>query len=142
MTNTQTPSPSAWQTLAEVDLAGQPGVDQVAWGHVAGAVRFFNLTPADLERLKRTVAEAMVKAIERSHHFRSDLPVSIHLRVSYKTLAGPITTHKDMPDLTASMSAKESLRGWGFFLVERMVDDTQTPPENPTHSIELFLYRE
>jgi len=142
MTNTQPPSSSLWQILTEINLAGQPGIDQVAWDHVAGVVRSLQLAPADLERLKTAIAETMLKAIKRGRHYRSDLPVSIQLRISYKTLARPTTNHKDMPDLTANTSAQESLRGWGFFLVERMVDDIQIRGKNTHNSIELFLYRE
>lgn len=142
MTNAQPSAPSAWQTLIEVYLAGQPGVDQLAWNYVAGVVRSFNLAPADLERLQTTIVETMLKAIEPSPNYRSDLPVPIRLRASYKILTEPTSAQKDVSGLIANMPAQESLRGWGFFLIERVVDNSQTPLENSTHSIELFLYRE
>lgn len=142
MTNTRSSLPSAWQNLAEINLSGQPGADRLARNYVASAVRPLNLSPADLERLKTAITEAVLKAIEHGHHYRFNLPVSIRLRVSYRALAGQVTDRGNTPDLTAKVSVHESSRGWGFFLIERIVDDTQTADEDMHHSIELFLYRE
>ena len=142
MSKTQPSLPSVWQTLAEINLADHPGVDQLASDQTVTVVRSLNLSPVDLDRLQMAVAEAVLKAIEPNNHYPSDFPASIRLRVFYRTLAGPITKPEPTLSLTTNERNRESSRGWGFFLTERIVDDTQTAGEMRFYSIELFLYRE
>ena len=143
------PPDRTWQILAEFNLPGQSGADRLARDYVATAVQPLNLSPADLERLKTAVAEAVLNAIEHGNRYRSELSVSIRLRVSDKVVAVQITDHGDAPipdsetpDLTTKVSEQESFRGWGFFLIERMMDDVQITGEGTHHRIELFLYLE
>jgi len=149
MTNAHPSSQSAWQTLAEFNLSSQLGADRLARDDVAAAVRPLNLSPADLERLKTAVAEAVLNAIEHGNRYRSDLPVTIRFRVSYMAVAVQITDQGNVPirdpetpDLSAKVSEQGPPQGWGFFLIERMVDDIQIISNGIHHSIELFLYLE
>jgi anti-sigma regulatory factor (Ser/Thr protein kinase) len=145
MTNTHPSLPSAWQMLAEITLPGQAGADRLARNHVASAVRPLNLSPVDLERLETAVAEAVLKIIERGSRYPAKPAVSIQLRVSYKASAIQITNQETVSisdDLTTKMTAQEPFQGWGFFLIERMVDNAQIAGDAVQHSIQLFLYRE
>jgi anti-sigma regulatory factor (Ser/Thr protein kinase) len=95
--------------------------------------------------LKVAIAEAVLKVIESGNRYPSNLPVSIRLRVSYRTLTMQSTDQENVsiPDeLTVNISAQEPFQGWGFFLLERRVDDIQIVGDAAQHSIELFLYRE
>jgi hypothetical protein len=54
---------------------------------------------------------------------------------------GPISP-PEPPDLAAKVSGQQRPRGWGFFLIEKMVDDVQISGDGAHHTIELFLYLE
>lgn len=144
--STQAP---AWQTLAEFSLPSQPGSDEAAIDQVAAAVQALQLSPLSLARLKTAVAEATLNAIEHGNRSRPDLPVSIRVLVSDKTLLvrvtdqgrGPIPK-PEAPDLAAKVAGRQPLRGWGFFLIEKMMDDLRVTGDEAHHTIELFLYLE
>jgi len=145
MTNTQTSLPSAWQMLAEINLPGQAGADRLARNYLASAVHPLNLSPADLERLKTAVAEAVLTAFEPGNRYPANSADSIRLRVSCKAAIIQITDQQttSIPDdLAAKISEQEPFQGWGFFLIERVVDGHQRSGEDKYHSIELFLYPE
>jgi anti-sigma regulatory factor (Ser/Thr protein kinase) len=139
----------AWQTLAEFSLPSQPGSDRMAREQITTALRTLNLSPADLERLKTAVAEATLNAIEHGNRFRPDRPVAIRILASVKTVTVSITDQghgpipePQSPDLAAKVAGQQSPRGWGFFLIEKMVDDFRISGDETHHTIELFLYLE
>jgi len=139
----------AWQTLAEFVLPSQRDSDRQARAQVAEAVAPLKLPEAHLERLKTAVAEATLNAIEHGNRYRPDAPVIIRVQVSEQALrvsvtdrgGGPISPPQP-PDLAAKVSGQQTLRGWGFFLIERMVDELQVREDGAQHTIELFLYLE
>jgi hypothetical protein len=145
MLNVQ-PSPKpTWETLVEFNLPGQPGAPQLAEEYAAAAVDALNLSPTELERLKTLVADAVLNAIESNNRFQPDWPPFIQLRVSVRALAdqkGAPIPGSGRPPLITRVTEPESARGWGFFLVERQVNDIQSTGEGGYHRIELFLYLE
>jgi anti-sigma regulatory factor (Ser/Thr protein kinase) len=139
----------AWQTLAELVLPSQLDSDRQARAQVAEVVRLLNLPETHLERLKTAVAEATLNAIEHGNRYRPDAPVIIRVQVSEHALRVSITDQgrepispPEPPDLAAKVSGQQTLRGWGFFLIERMVDELQVREDGAQHTIELFLYLE
>ncbi len=130
-------------------LPGQPGSDRQARERVAAAVEPLKLPPAYLERLKTAVTEATLNAIEHGNRNRSDLPVTIRVLVSERALAVQITDQgnepippRAEPDVASKVAGQEPPRGWGLFLIERMVDDVQITADEAHHTVELFLYLE
>lgn len=130
-------------------LPSQPGSDRQAREQVAAAVGSLKLPPAYLERLKTAVTEATLNAIEHGNRNRSDLPVTIRVLVSERALAVQITDRGNEPipsltepDLASKVAGQEPGRGWGLFLIQRMVDDVQITADEAHHTVELFLYLE
>ena len=142
-------TPPSWQTLADFTLPSQPGSDRQARERVAMAVEPLKLPPAYLDQLKTAVTEATLNAIEHGNRNRSDLPVTIRVLVSDKALAVQITDQgnepipaRSEPVLANKVAGQEPSRGWGLFLIERMVDDVQITADEAHHTVELFLYLE
>ena len=107
------------------------------------------LSPTDLERLKTAVAEATLNAIEHGNRYQPDLPVTIRVLASAKAITVSITDQgkgpipdPHSPDLAAKVAGQEAPRGWGFFLIEKMVDEFRITAGEAHHTIELFLYLE
>lgn len=143
-------SESRWLTLSEFTLPGEPGNDRLAAEKVAEAIRQLPLSPARLERLKTAVGEAALNALEHGSHFQHELPVAIRVRASAEAIKVDITDfgaqqipeQTPTPDLEAKLRGEQSPRGWGFFLIEHMVDSVQITNQPSQHTIELFLYLE
>ncbi|MGH2542003.1 MAG: ATP-binding protein, partial [Ardenticatenaceae bacterium] len=144
----------AWETLAAFSLPSEPGNERLAMQRVTEAVQSpdapWILPPARLDRLKTAVAEATMNAIEHGNANRAELPVEIEVRRSPAAIAVRITDQgggkpigePGTPDLEAKLAGLQSPRGWGLFLIEKMVDEMTIMSDAAHHTIELVLYRE
>jgi hypothetical protein len=46
-----------------------------------------------------------------------------------------------IPNLEAKLAGEQSPRGWGLFLIEKMVDAMRTSTDDQYHTIELEMSR-
>ena len=90
-----------------------------------------------------------MNAMEHGNHFQEDKPVTV------RVLAGPdrlIARVEDMggdapiptatkPDLQAKLQGEQTPRGWGLFLIQKMVDEMNTYSNGDRHVVELVLMR-
>ena len=116
----------AWQTLAEFSVTGEPGSESLPAEGISQAVRGLHLPSAQLERLKAFVAEAARNAMQRC----STIPQSGAV-VSIRVLAS-----------NANGLSRQSTLGWGFFLIERAINDARATSGRACYLIEVFLYLE
>lgn len=128
------PNPT-WHTLAEFALRNQPDSEQLARSTMAEVVASLRLSTAHLERLKTAVARATGNALEHGRRNQTDLPIVIRVQVSEKALHGS-------SEPSTKFSGQQTSRGWGFFLIEKMMNDRRTSADEAHHTIELFLYLE
>jgi anti-sigma regulatory factor (Ser/Thr protein kinase) len=116
---------------------------------VAEVATGLGLTGDRLERLKTAVSEAAMNAIEHGNKGDPGLAVEIEVLANAEKLivrirdqgggspiAPPVT-----PDLEAKLAGEQSPRGWGLFLIERMVDAMRTSVDGDHHIIELEMAR-
>jgi serine/threonine-protein kinase RsbW len=141
---------SSWRTLADFSLPSEKGNERTAVRLVEEAVKPLNLPPDRLERLKTAVAEATMNATEHGNGFQSDLPVTIQVMASENIMSIEITDYGEngpiqlgeKPEIEAKLNGQQTMRGWGFFLIEKMVDEMQIRNGDTNHTIQLFLYLE
>lgn len=143
-----------WQPLAEFSFPSEPGNERIISEQVATVIADSrpDLPARRLERLKTAVAEATMNAIEHGNRFRPEMPVSIQVLASEAALAVRITDHgqgasqpiptPETPDLEAKLAGLQTPRGWGLFLIEKMVDEMHVTSDEDHHTIELILYLE
>jgi anti-sigma regulatory factor (Ser/Thr protein kinase) len=101
-----------------------------------------------LERLKTAVGEATMNAMEHGNEYRADRPVSIRvlhspgrLRVQVSDLGGAAELpDAEAPDLEAKLAGKQTPRGWGLFLIEKMVDEANVTGEGAQRTLELVVH--
>jgi serine phosphatase RsbU (regulator of sigma subunit)/anti-sigma regulatory factor (Ser/Thr protein kinase) len=137
-----------WQTLATWSLPSGPGNERLAMESVAEVARQLNLPERRLERLKTAVAEATMNAMEHGNKYRVDLPVSVEVRASAQALAvrisdsggGPPIQPTAAPDLVAKLAGLQSPRGWGLFLIEKLVDQMRVTSDDTHHTVELVMH--
>jgi serine phosphatase RsbU (regulator of sigma subunit)/anti-sigma regulatory factor (Ser/Thr protein kinase) len=133
--------------LAEFQLASRPGNEREAIARVVGAIEGLGLAPPVVKRLETAVAEATMNAMEHGSGYRADLPVSIRvlhapdrLSVQVTDLGGaPDAVAHEAPDLEAKLAGEQTPRGWGLFLIEKMVDETNVTADGGRRTIELVL---
>jgi serine/threonine-protein kinase RsbW len=114
---------------------------------VAEAVQGLNLPPRKLDRLKTATAEAAMNAIEHGNKYRSDLPVHIHVIASNNRLrieimdygGGTKLPEPDTADLERKILGLEPPRGWGRFLIKKLVDEMNDYTDGVHHTLELVI---
>jgi serine phosphatase RsbU (regulator of sigma subunit)/anti-sigma regulatory factor (Ser/Thr protein kinase) len=139
-----------WRILAEFSLPSELGNECEATTQVTAAIRSLNLPDLRVQRLRTAVAEATMNAIEHGNKKRPELPVFIQVLASSRALAVRISDHggggpisyAEPPDLYAKLAGKQSPRGWGLFLIEKMVDEVHVSSDEAHHTLELILYLE
>jgi serine phosphatase RsbU (regulator of sigma subunit)/anti-sigma regulatory factor (Ser/Thr protein kinase) len=136
--------------LAEFELASAPGNEREAMERVERAVGDLGLESARMERLRTAVAEATMNAMEHGNEYREDCPVSITVRHDADRLRVEVTDHglsgelppAESPDLEAKLEGRQKPRGWGLFLIEKMVDEARDTSGEGTHTLELTVHLE
>jgi serine phosphatase RsbU (regulator of sigma subunit)/anti-sigma regulatory factor (Ser/Thr protein kinase) len=135
------------RVLAEFEVASKVGGERSAIARVEEAVAELGMAPAKLERLKTAVGEATMNAIEHGNEFRPDRPVAIRVRASAARVWVDVTDEggdrplpePEIPDLDAKLAGLQRTRGWGLFLIERMVDEMQVSGDGRHHTVELAI---
>jgi serine phosphatase RsbU (regulator of sigma subunit)/anti-sigma regulatory factor (Ser/Thr protein kinase) len=133
--------------LAEFEVASEAGNERAAVARVERTVADLGIAPARLERLKTAVAEATMNAIEHGNAFRADQPVSVRVLHTGASVSVQVTDHggaaalsePERPDLEAKLAGEQRPRGWGMFLIEKLVDDTRVTADAGTRTLELLL---
>jgi serine phosphatase RsbU (regulator of sigma subunit)/anti-sigma regulatory factor (Ser/Thr protein kinase) len=133
--------------LAEFELQSAPGNEREAMERVESAVADLGLETARVERLKTAVGEATMNAMEHGNEYRADRPVSIRVLRSGDRLRVQVTDRgaaedlpePEAPDLEAKLEGRQEPRGWGLFLIEKMVDEARVTSEGGGRTVELAL---
>ena len=139
-----------WQLLSEINLPSQPGADHLAMELVARIIEDLHLPPGRLDQLKQAVAVATLSAANKRNLSKAGLSLSIRV-LTTRQLMEMQSDHASWSENSSqpanesseeTVTKKESLRGWGFFLVDKTIDDQTLNPEGTLHRIELYIYLE
>jgi anti-sigma regulatory factor (Ser/Thr protein kinase) len=143
------PSSGARRTLAELSIPSEPGNERRAAEQVARAVSGLGLPERTLERLKTAVAEATMNAMEHGNRYNPEVPVKIEVwfledrllvRIIDRGGSPPPSPNTQRPDLEAKLEGMQTPRGWGLFLISKMVDDMRVSGNPDHHTVELITY--
>ena len=144
----RTGSDSDRRVLADFTLASEPGNERPAMEKVAEAVKELPLSGQRLDRLKTAVAEATMNAMEHGNRYDPDVSVNIQVWLFKDRLlvriidrgSGPLSSLKAQgPNLEAKLEDAQTARGWGVFLIERMVDEVRVSGNPDHHTVELVM---
>src|SRR5215217_3569862 len=133
--------------LAEFELQSQPGNEREAIARVEEAVAELGLADARVQRLKTAVGEATMNAMEHGSEYRDDRPVSIKVLQAEDSVLVQVTDRgggtelppAEAPNLEAKLAGEQKPRGWGLFLIEKMVDEARVTGEGGKRTLELVL---
>jgi len=138
------------QLLATFSVPSVEGNEVLAINRVSEAVGSLGLESIQLDRLKTAVGETVMNAIEHGNENDSTLDVGVEVKATEAALRVRVTDQGgdkeipdvEAPDIEAKIAGEQTPRGWGLFLIEKMVDEVWTENENGTHIVELVLNRE
>jgi anti-sigma regulatory factor (Ser/Thr protein kinase) len=88
-----------------------------------------------------------MNAMEHGNEYRPDRPVSIRVLRSGSRLLVQVTDRGSAgehaaaaaPDIEAKLEGRQSPRGWGLFLIEKMVDEARVTSDGGGRTVELAL---
>jgi anti-sigma regulatory factor (Ser/Thr protein kinase) len=126
------------------------GNERAVMSRVADIVGRLGIAGARLERLKTAVAEAAMNAIEHGNHSNPELPVEVQVTSTPRSVTVRIADQGgadalpavEPPDIAAKLAGEQKPRGWGLFLIEKMVDEMHTSGDGARHVVELVMHRE
>jgi len=135
--------------VSSFSLPSNSGNEKAAMTLVADVAAGLGVSGDRLERLKTAVSEAAMNAIEHGNEGDPRKPVDITVLANTTKILVRIRDHgggkeiPDMvtPDLEAKLSGQQSPRGWGLFLIEKMVDVVRTSTDGQHHIVELEMSR-
>lgn len=133
------------QSLLTLQLASEEGCEREAMERVKEVAMQAGLEAAQVERLGTAVAEAVMNAAEHGNGFDPEAMVGVmvtdldhSLLVSVSDRGGGVYDG-DLaePDLESKLAGNQSPRGWGRFLIERLVDEVVDRSDGSGHVLEM-----
>ena len=133
--------------ISEFEEPSVSGNERKVMDRVAAAAKDLGLDPKRFERLKTAVSETAMNAIEHGNRRNADLPVHVQVSATEQELIVRITDsggdreipEPETPDLEAKLAGLQKPRGWGLFLIKKMVDDMRTTTDGTHHTVELVV---
>ncbi|KAA3620062.1 MAG: ATP-binding protein [Calditrichaeota bacterium] len=118
------------QTEIQLSIPARLGFEKIAMETVVSLAALHGLPSARFSDVRTAISEACINAMEHGNKFARGTSVEIHMRVQRrnlqidildlgKGLKGPLV----QPDLQRKLAGEESPRGWGAYLIEKLVDD-------------------
>jgi serine phosphatase RsbU (regulator of sigma subunit)/anti-sigma regulatory factor (Ser/Thr protein kinase) len=133
--------------IADFEVVSAPGNERDATRRVAESLAPYGLAPSRLEALKTATAEATMNAMEHGNTFDPALLVHVVVLASDTEVSVRITDQGsgqelpevEAPDIDAKLDGRQSPRGWGLFLIERLVDEVRQSSDGAHHTLELIM---
>ncbi len=138
------------RVLTSFTVPSEEGNERIAIDRVTAVVEPLGLEQSRLERLKTAVGESVMNAIEHGNKNRADLDVTVEVCASDEVISVRVMDHGGdqripdavTPDIEAKLAGEQTARGWGLFLIEKMVDHVSSTIEDGGHTVELVINRE
>ena len=133
--------------LCEFGLPSEAGNEREAMRRVLEAVAPLGLEQARVDRLGTAVAEAAMNAMEHGNGYDPSLPVHVSVALEGPQLRVRITDQGGArgipdapePDLVAKLAGEQTPRGWGLFLIRKMVDSMDVSGDERHHTVQLTM---
>ncbi|MCG3121255.1 MAG: Serine-protein kinase RsbW [bacterium] len=133
------PAVQPCETPGEIRLSlpSYLGYERMAMDAAAAMARMMGLAPARVEDLRTAVSETCINAIEHGNKLNAANRVDVLIRAEAQTLTVQVCdngvgfTSTAPPHLDKKIRGEEDPRGWGLFLMEKLVDQVEfkTMPE-------------
>jgi serine phosphatase RsbU (regulator of sigma subunit)/anti-sigma regulatory factor (Ser/Thr protein kinase) len=138
---------AAARLLDEFEVPSAPGYEREAIARVVAATSGLGLEPARLERLKTAVGETTMNAMEHGNGYAANMPVVVRVLHAPGRLHVQVIDNGEVvgipgaeaPDIQAKLEGRQTPRGWGLFLISKMVDEARESSDGGRHTVELVV---
>ena len=121
-----------YEQKQELHIPNKFGSEKIVMEQVATLAKEIGFTDDRIEDLKTAVSEACLNAIEHGNKLNKTTRVGISLslngtkmKVSVEDKGSGIRKKVNEPNIDNKMNGTETPRGWGVFLIKRLVDDAK-----------------
>ncbi len=121
-----------YEDVQELHIPNEFGSEKIVMEQVATLAKEIGFTDDRIEDLKTAVSEACLNAIEHGNKLNKTTRVGISLslngtkmKVSVEDKGSGIRKMVNEPNIDNKMNGTETPRGWGVFLIKRLVDDAK-----------------
>jgi serine/threonine-protein kinase RsbW len=125
-----------YDNIQDIHIPNILGSEKIAMEQVASLAKEIGFNDSRIEDLKTAVSEACTNAIEHGNKTNASTRVAISLSIDKKRLkvsvedsGNGIKKHFKEPDIEKKIEGTEPSRGWGVFLIKKLVDDLQFEPK-------------
>lgn len=127
-------------------VPSEPGVERDVMARV-GTIVGDALKAPRLDALKTAVSETAMNAIEHGNRGQASLPVEVTVHRGPGTITVEVADfgrgqlrEADIPDLDLKLAGLQTPRGWGLFLVDRLVDRVDELVDGERHLVRLIMH--
>jgi anti-sigma regulatory factor (Ser/Thr protein kinase) len=139
--------PQEPRVLADFQLESVPGNERVAAQRVTAVLTHLGLTEQRLQRLETAVAEAALNAIQHGNQSDAEKQVGVLVVADSTEVCVRISDEGrgrsqgevETPDISAKLAGLQSPRGWGLFLMGRLVDGFSDEYTDGRHAVLLRM---
>lgn len=143
-------SASAFGTaLLEFQVPSVDGVERDAMDRVMVAAEGAGMEATRARKLGTAVAEAVMNAAEHGNDFDPDRPVEVvvtdageSIEVHIADSGSVAVAAPEVPDIDAKVAGDQSPRGWGRFLIEKLVDHAEDREVDGRHVLTIRMRKE
>jgi serine/threonine-protein kinase RsbW len=130
--------------VVEVHLPSELGYEKVAMSSAVTIAESMGFSPDRVDDLRTAVAEACVNAIEHGNKRDVNIKVVVTLTVQDDELKVEIkdSGQQPIPVPDVERGEREDNRGWGMFLIKRLVDEVETSAEPGRNEIRMVIHLE
>ncbi len=133
----------------ELHIPSVMGYEKIAMETAASMAKRMGFTEDRIEDLKTAVAEACLNAIEHGNKLDTSIKVGITLTAEESKLQvtvkdeGKGIVQVSSPSIESKIEGTEKTRGWGIFLIKKLVDEvTFGPSPEGGNAVKMIIYLE
>ena len=135
-----------YEDVQELHIPNKFGCEKMAMEKVASVAKEIGFSNSRIEDLKTAVSEACLNAMEHGAKMNSTTKVGISLSIDKTTLKVSIedkgkgaTGKAEEPDIDKKIAGDQTPRGWGLFLIKRLIDDVKFEPNTDGNSMTTMI---
>ncbi len=125
-----------YENVHELYIPNVLGSEKIAMERVATVAKEIGFSRNRIEDLKTAVSEACLNAIEHGNKMDTDTKVGIYLsldkskmKVLVEDNGSGIRGEIKEPNIDSKIKGDADFRGWGIFIIKRLIDDIQFEPK-------------
>ncbi len=135
-----------YEDIHELHISNEFGHEKIVMDQVASVAKEMGFSDSRIEDLKTAVSEACLNAMEHGNKMKKTTKVGISLSINKTKLKVTVEDNgkgfkgeSSEPDIHKKVEGAEKARGWGIFLIKKLVDDVKFEPKPDGNSVTTLI---